>query len=475
MPELLGVTNPVPGYDGNHTNRNIPVQPGTGHLQNVPDPSRVTGADRRSEQQDAGTRSQNSIPRFDSNFQSFLQRLRDTPELSMVLSRLFAGKGTQVSSGIGEGSAEEISRFLKMLQMDEGEFLRFLTRQLGGDSRFSGPLFAMLRDAYQNAESQGMRGDILLFLKRYGDHSSTRHIEGNILRNLNRMARAIPASYGSQLVELIAKLENGVAAGDRAGNLKLLMGRILPFMSDYVGRTHDLGYARSLLTLLALDIARYENGSQENLLQAFHQLKNYVTLRDRLGALDEGGLMRLLQSSLFAKAPTENVFANQLATAAAQALQGGSGTEAQAAFRELVSAFLVNESVYMPINHLMIPLNWSGKMMFSELWVDPDAQGEGQGEGKTERTLRILFKLDIESLGFFDMVLVCQGEKVDLQIHCPERVAPFAPVVERSVGEILSRNGFQSQVRVRKMERPLTISEVFPKVFAGKDSINVKV
>ena len=475
MPELLGVTNPVPGYDSNHTNRNIPVQPGTGQLQNVPDPSRVTGGDRRSDQQDAGARSQASLPRFDSNFQTFLQRLRDTPELTLALSRLFSGRGTVVTSGMAEGVAEEISRFLKMLPMDEGAFLRFLSEQMGGDSRFSGPLFTLLRSAYQNAESEGMRGDILLFLKRYGDYSSTRHIEGNILRNLNRMARAIPASYGSQLIELVAQLENGVAAGDRAGNLKLLQGKILPFMSDYVGRTHDLGYARSLLTLLTLDISRYENGGMENLLQAFHQLKNYTTLRDRLGVLDESGLLRLLQSSSFAKAPAENHFANQLAAAAAQALRGGSGTEAQTAFRELVSAFLVNESVYMPINHFLIPLNWNGKMMFSELWVDPNAEGGGQGEGGAARALRILFKLDIESLGFFDMVLTCRGEKVDLQIHCPERVAAFSAVVERSVGEILSRNGYQGQVHVRRMERPLSISEVFPKVFAGKDSVNVKV
>jgi hypothetical protein len=346
---------------------------------------------------------------------------------------------------------------------------------MGGGGRFSGPLFTLLRDAYRNAESEGMRGDILLFLKRYGDYSSSEHIEGNLLRNLNRMARAIPASYGSQLIELVAQLENGIASGDRAGSLKLLLGKILPFMSDYVGRTHDLGYARSLLTLLTLDISRYESGSRESLLQAFHQLKNYATLRDRLGALDESGLLRLLQSSSFAKAPTENLFANQLAAAAAHALRGGSGMEAQTAFRELVSAFLVNESVYMPINHVLVPLNWNGKMMFSELWVDPDAEGSGQGDGKDAHTLRILFKLDIQVLGFFDMVLTCRGETVDLQIQCPERVVPFAPVVERSVGEILARNGYKSQVRVRKMERPLSISEVFPKVFAGKDSVNVKV
>ena len=56
MPDLLGATNPVPGYDGSMSNRNIGVaQDGAqnSQIQNVTDPSRVTGADGRTEQQDA--------------------------------------------------------------------------------------------------------------------------------------------------------------------------------------------------------------------------------------------------------------------------------------------------------------------------------------------------------------------------------------------------------------------------------------
>ena len=43
MPDLLGATNPVPGYDNTITNRNIPISPDNNQVQNVPDPSRVTG------------------------------------------------------------------------------------------------------------------------------------------------------------------------------------------------------------------------------------------------------------------------------------------------------------------------------------------------------------------------------------------------------------------------------------------------
>ena len=53
MPELLGATNPVPGYDKTTVNRNITVSPDNTQIQNVPDPSKVVRADGRTEQQDS--------------------------------------------------------------------------------------------------------------------------------------------------------------------------------------------------------------------------------------------------------------------------------------------------------------------------------------------------------------------------------------------------------------------------------------
>ncbi|MDF2838901.1 MAG: hypothetical protein K0S60_604 [Evtepia sp.] len=464
----------MPGFDSTANNRNLPIPPGSTQIQNVPDPSRVNRSDGRTEQQDAGTES--SVPRFDSNFQTFLQRLREAPDLVAEFSRFLSGRtGTVVSSGMGAGIAEELSRFMQMLPMDRSEFLRFLTSQIDTGTRFNGPLFSVLRNAYQNANSEGMRADILQFLKRYSDYSSSTHIEGNLLRNLNLMARAIPASWGNDLMNLIAQLQNGITAGDRTGNLKLLQGEILPYMSEYVGRTHDLGRARGFMTLLSLDISRYENGTEANLIQAFNQLKNYTLLRDKLGNLDKRALLNLLQNTGFARAAQVNPFANQLAAISEHMLRGGGGMETQQVFQEVISSLLVNESVYMTVNHFVIPMEWDGKLMFSELWVDPDAESNTGGSEK-EKTMRFLFKLDIQSLGFFDMVLTCRGETVDLQIQCPEKMAPFTGVVENHLTRILKENGLQARaVRVKKMERPFEISEVFPKIFEGKDSVNVKV
>ena len=479
MPDLLGVTNPIPGHDNNNVNRNIPVSPSDTRIQNAPDPTRVGRPDNRSERQDSGDAAgAGQGLRYDSNFATFLQRLMNTPGMSQSLVTLLSiYEGKVVSSGIEEGIAGDMAALLNMLKMDQEQLGKFLQSQLSTGTRFGGALFSLLREGYASGNSEALRLNILQFLKRYSDYSSTGHIQNNLLRTLTRLTRAIPASWGSQLLPMVSQLEEKLNAGDRAGALKLLQGTILPFLGSYTSRSNDMGLSRTLISMLALDISRYENGSEDGLLQAFHQLNGHASMRQKLGHLSDEALLKLIDNTSFAKASEGDQFAAQLTRAAQRALQGGAGTEAQDAFRNIVSAFLVNESVYMPLNHILLPLEWDGKMAFSEMWVDPDAEENlKRGRGERDNTLRFLFKIDIQGLGFFDMVLTCQRETVDIRLFCPQTVAPFSQLVQGELSHILSDHGLSAgAVQVQAMERPLTISEVFPRIFEGENSINVKI
>jgi hypothetical protein len=475
MPDLLGVTNAVPGNDANLINRNMPSIPNDPRVQNATDLNRVSRPDNRAERQDAGETGSQAA-RYDSNFITFLQRMSETPGLARTMAELLRSyQGTRVSSGMEEGIAVEMSALLEMLKMDEKAFSAFFRSQMDLSRRFSGPLFNILREAFGNSGSEVLRGNILQFLKRYSDYSSSQHVQGNLLRTLTRLTRAIPASYGNQLLAMVSELEGKMGAGDRSGALKLLQGSIMPFLAGYTSRTNDMGLSRALISLLALDVARYESGSKEGVMQAFRQLGGSAMLREKLGGVSEVDLLRLLERSRFGQASGSDRFADQLAQTAQRALRGGSGAEVQDAFRNIVSAFLINESVYMPLTHLVLPLEWQGKMMFSELWVDPDAENNlKNGRGDRDNVVRFLFKMDIQDLGFFDIVLTCQRENVDLQIFGPPAVADFAGTVQGEMGRILSENGLKPVgVQVQAMERPLDVSAVFPKIFEGENSINV--
>lgn len=484
MPDILGVTNPVPGRDNanNLTNRNVPLTQGNTqnnpNIQNVPDLGKVVHADGRTDRQDNTLLGNQQPIRYDSNFETFIQRLRETPNLAESLSRLFGGReGTVVMSGMSAGVAEEMAQIMKMMRMNPEELLAFLKGQMKNGSRCGGALFALLRNAYANASSVNVREDILQFIKAYMDHVSSEHIGKNILRNMQGMADGMPASWGEKIREMMAQIQNDMEAGDREAVLNALRQKVFPHMAEYVGRTHDLGTPRELLSMLTLDMTRYENGSLENLLDSFRRLVSYGTLKDQLGGIDDQALLTLLRANLFDPAANANQFADHLAAAAARAMNGEGDANTQSIFRQLVAAMVINESVYMPVNHFILPLEWNGKFLFSEMWVDPDAERENEGgRHRSGSCVKILFKMDVQGLGAFDVLLTSVDKEVSMNVLCPQTVTPFADRIGQALTGILTRNGFKAgDVLVRQMQRPLTLTEVFPQIFERRNSVNVKV
>ncbi len=474
MPAILGPTNPVPGQEPQSV-RITPPQAGDTSVQNIVNPHQVTRPDNRTDRQDNGDAAQAQATRYDSNYMSFVQRLRGSPDMASSFYTILQGGGLQVSSGIRAGFADEIAQFLEFLQMDERELLSFLQNQIQSGSRFGGALFQALRNAFSGS-SELTQTDILQMLKKFSDWSSTGHLEDRLLHTLEDMADSLPSRWADQLSDLAARLENGIAAGDRQGNLKLLRDQVFPLISEYVGLTHNHGRARSLLSLLALDVARYENGSEEGLLSSVRHLAASGVLPEGLGKLSDKDLMQLLRTSSYFRAGQNNTFADQLAALTDRALQGQGGVAAQEAFRNILSAMLINESVFMPLMHIMLPVQWEDRLMFSEMWVDPDAEGDSRSVSREGNgTFRVLLKLDVQGVGAFDVLLSAKGEEVQLQAACPPEVAAMSGTVSQALTGILERNGFRADVAVGEMGRPVTVSEVFPRIFEKASGVNVTV
>lgn len=473
MPDLLGPTKPVPGYDSTG-GKATQIVPNDTSIRNLTDPTRVTRPDGRTEEQDAGNRGASGRVRYESNFLAFLQRLKQTPELGEAWVRVLRLADGETAFGIGEGMAAELARLAEFLRMDESALMAFLQNQIKSGTRFGGALFQLLRTAYADARSEERKLDILQFLKRFSDNSSTPHLEERIRGTLFEMSRSLPARWAERLLSIAAQFENGAAAGDRAGNLALLREQAFPLMAGYVGNTHDQGRARGLLSMLTLDLVRYENGDEFGLLQAFRRLGRDGVFPEELGRLSDGDVLEMLRSSEWLKAAKNDPFADRLTELAARALRGEGGAGAQEAFGTLLSSVLVNESVYMPLNHVILPLEWNGRAVYSEMWVDPDAEPEKREPGA--KTTRILIRMEVQGVGAFDVLLNARRQEVALQVACPEGVSRFSEEVAGALRNILVRNGFQpGAVRVAPRKTPLTPLEAFPNLVLRTDGVDVKI
>ena len=487
MPDLLGATNPVPSYDAPSVRITPPVPGGDQNIQNIVDPGRVTRPDGQEgqEAQQGQTGQQGDFgAHFESNFMTFVQRLRASLELPEVFLNVLQGQTIQVSSGIRDGFAREMAQFLDFIEVDERTLPAFVEEQMQSSSRFTGPLFQLLRSAYEGSTSELTKNDILLFVRRFADYTSTPHIEDNLVRMTGEMTEALPGKWSAELTQVLSRLENSIEAGDRPEALRLLRDHVFPLVSKYVSLTHDHGLARNILSAMTLDVARYENSDEEGLLRALRRLISSDVLPKSMEELPDKELLRMLRETDYFKAARQedggNAFADRLAHVTHRALQGEDGAETQEAFHSIMNAVLINESVFMPLQHIMLPINWNGQLMFSEMWVDPDAgrdaEGRRRGGGDNGPVQRVLLKMDIQSLGAFDVLIQNRREGVSMLVTCPKSVAPFSGEITRSLRDILSRNGLKvEQLQVAEQRRALTVSEAFPKLFERMRGVNVKI
>lgn len=475
MADFLRITTPVQGPE--NTVKSNPITPNDQTIQNIVDPTKVTRPDGQPGYMDSQDSSDNQyLLNYGSNFEKFVSALRNTPSLTdMLTSIFFHQEETLVSAGLRSNFAEEINEFMQLLQMSEPEVLDFLKNQFSSAARFKGPFFDALRQIMAETNSPELKGNIINFLKKYNDVVSEKHILGNILQNLNDISKNIPKSYRAPLDVMLENLMKDGSQESHDNNLLLMKKDILPYLSEYVSRTHDLGKARDIITLLTLNIARYENGSKEELKQYFDFLLGFKNMKDRFGNMGTQILDAVMHQEMNHPTTKGAELADKLLHIIKQGLTGEGGHEAKAVFENVVNSMLINESVYMPLMHIMVPANIDGQLLFSELWVDPNAEEDG-GSSSDENAAKLLIKFDIKDVGFFDLILNVKKEFLDLQLFYPEKLSAFEKEIKKGILDIAERNGFTFRFfQIDKSIRPKTLSEVFPKLYERKNAINVKI
>ena len=174
------------------------------------------------------------------------------------------------------------------------------------------------------------------------------------------------------------------------------------------------------------------------------------------------------------RAAGKNELADKLLNIMQAGVKGEAGIENREAFINVMRSMLVNESVYMPLMHVMLPVILDGVPMFSEMWVDPDE--ESGNPGSDERGVKLLIKFDMKDVGFFDMMLYYEKGKIDMLIHYPEELSGHESDIRDNIRKIMSRNKLELEyLGVEQNKVPIQVSAAFPKIFERRNSINVTI
>ena len=471
MANILKVTTP-PSQSYENSPKGNPTQINNTNIKNIIDPSKVTRSDFKNDFEDPNS---NLAPHYESNFGKFIQLIKNSPGLMDMLPQIFFGRmETLISSGINQGFAAEIASYMEMLKMNPEEFAVFLKSQLESSVDFKGVFFGELRSLLNSGVSAEFKNNLLMFLKKYNDMASTQRILNSISQNLKNILSSMPKSESDEIAGFIKSLNFNASPGDVNQNLALLKGEIIPRVAQYISRFHDFGPVRNFVTLLTLDVSRYENSNRDDVLQALKSLSSFGSFRERFGVLDDAILNSLLEKLLQEKNAASLPSMDTLASIIQRGVEGQAGYENKLVFQNVMQSILINSSVYMPLLHALIPVEMFGKLMFSEIWVDPD--DKSKSESNSERSIKLLLKFDIENIGFFDMIVCMSGKELDIQLYYPEKMDKSQKMIQKNISDIVESNGLKfKSLQMAKSNRRLTINEVFPQILERRNNINVTI
>lgn len=412
---------------------------------------------------------------FDSNFDSFIRILKGTPYVSENLADLiFYKTGMFVTSGLKENFAQQISQFMQLMKMNPEELLKFIKVQADNSGQFSGPLFDKLRtimsqypNLMQNSEMKSAIGD---FLKQYDAYVSRPHIEQNISAILDKIPDYMMSKSKSEfeaMVTLYKDIDNENMA------MSYIKNGIIPFLSNHISRTHDFGQIRNLITMLTYYSSKIENSGEEQLEDAFNRLMSYRLIRGDMTNESVTALKNDLIASKYAN--TSNKFIDTFIEVIRGGVNGEAGVENRESFRNVMNSMVIDKSVYLPLVHLIVPAEVHDKMFFSEIWVDPDADGFFDGKSEA-RTVKLLIKFDIKDVGFFESIILSRDNDVAINIYYPEGFSLYENKIRDAIGTIMAKNNLNcTEIGLARCIVPKEISEVFPKIFEKENVINVTV
>ena len=481
MPDNLRITTPVANTEGisrpnqaGDPNRPVPVNPNRVPRSNNGEETNRQGGDL--------------ILNRNSVLSQFIRQLEETPGLDRTLQKLLGEAAQRGISAPMPGQAAQLTELsgplralVAAMAADEDGILDRLLSQQKDSTLFTGPLFKLLGQI--SAQSGDPQLDLRLadFLKAYSGFQNASGTTQAILGNLKELKYSIPVPYAKRLSALMEKLSDGSGSGRVDSDLAVLKREIVPLLGEYVTKTNDHGKPRDTISMLLNNIAVLNDSSRGNLSEKFGQLLNYcrntLSLPDMtLDMMSES----LAQEIAPGREEKQDGFLRELTSLLSRAADGKApGNLEQATLNDISRSMLLDNSVFMPFQHIFLPAEIDGRFLFAQMWIektDPEKERKASPD-VTPAPKNIYLSFDIQDLGYFEASLLLKGSSVNIKLSYPPALRDFHGEIRTGITGILKNNGLTpGEVRLSSAgEKPLLPDIIMQKVRERKGSVNVSV
>ena len=413
---------------------------------------------------------------FTSNYSAFLQNMQAASMIPEEMMDLLFRDGKAIAESKDGEMARVFTELFSEIQTDDPKELEaFLKSQVGNQVKYSGEFFDSLRSMLSDSISDNYKSSILQFVRSYNSYTSGSHLLSQMKNLTEDIENLLLNSAKEDFEDLAGQMDWTASAGKTEENAAVLNNKLIPFLSTYISKTHDYGPIRKAAVLLTLYAVKYEEGSEDGLIQAYKKLARNGDFHMYFDSDPEEALVSAMKGSM--KNPSETGLPEHLSELLLKGTEGKAGSESVDRYYTVLNSLLNNESVYLPLLHMLVPFRYQNKEVMSEVWIDPNAdRGKNQTEKKGD-AVRIFLKFRIRELGDFDMIGSMQKntKKLDLQIFIPDGLPEKPRRIQASLTEILKRNGLTADVSLSPRTRAISVREVFPGIREKERTINVRV
>lgn len=417
-----------------------------------------------------------------SVFSKFLEQLGGTPALSQTLQKIVFETFSR-SENIHDNRPLSMlmKQFSAAMKMEPADILKNLMFQGSNHTKFSGPVFDVLRNLINEYPDKNLEKPLADFLKAYDGYFSTAETTSAIAKNLNTLIHQIPGSFGRQLQALADELMSSQPVINLDSNLILLKEKIIPLLSKYVASTNDFGTARDTITLLVHNIARLNTSSHQEVVDKLTSLLDYCKYELNLpnDKMDQIRAMFLKTVTAAAQKPENQLYDSMMKVLSENLNQSSSGVT-QSLYKDTVLSLLLDNSVYMPFTHLLLPVNFNGQFLFSEIWIEKDEENEKHSAKRSAvsgpKPVRLYLSFDIKALGNFEASIVLTEGRADVQMSCPPSLMKNSREIGSCISEIFSRNGLNIQnLEFLPENSPGITKQILSRIYERKNVIDVSV
>lgn len=414
-----------------------------------------------------------------SVFQTFANRITETPDLSQTLQKLLLGVLTSENAeaaGVTENGGVPVllHELAQKLNMSESDILQNILFQKDQSTGFSSGLFDVLRDITQTDTSAETTTYIGRFLKALDSFNNSGRTMDSIMTQLNNILDRMPRTYAENIKTAMGELIMEPNEQGLESNLQVLKETILPMLGKYVSTTNDLGAVRDRIQMLTQDLSRLNLSGKEELAERFTELLDYAKYNLNLPSDKLASLKQLYAQVTERRDNPRNEFIDSLAKALTS--KEGLSTTSQSMVNDTINSLLLNRSVYMPFNHILLPFMLDGNFMFTEMWVEKDGKNAASGTADDSALKRVYLNFDIQGLGKFQAAIGLSGDNViDCLVNYPESIADSSEDIETDLAKIFTNNGFTVNSVKSSVDSFKTELEILHKIQEGRSSVDVTV